>query len=414
VIRAAAPRAEPPRDGAARLTDRDWRANTRAMDDFRLDEEEVRAVLARGQAAADGAAHLVATVRAGEALDPTAIAALWFDRQVDTVTLVAAARAARGPRGAHLETFSPLYLTNTCDAACRMCGMRRDNAALVRETAGAAQIEAQLRILLGRGMRAVALLTGEYRGERRRWAMRYVNAALRLTGRLGFNHVLVNVGAIDDDEFPVLLDGITRRADGTVAPKLTMCTFQESYARRTYAKFMGRDADNPRADYERRLANFDRARRAGMRVANPGVLLGLSNDVAFEMVAAVLHVRHLLAAGMEVYLSTPRLRRVAGGGNGRGIADDDFVRLVALFALALPAAKLVVTTREPRAIQQRVAPLVSVLSAGSAAVAPYSEEGARFPLEQSQFEVIDQRPFEAILREHLDAGVAIENFAPPG
>ncbi len=192
-----------------------------------------------------------------------------------------------------------------------------------------------------------------------------------------------------------------------------MCTFQETYARDVYGKFMGRDADNPRSDYDRRLANFDRARRAGLRVANPGVLLGLSTDLAFELVAAILHVRHLLAAGMEVYLSTPRLRRIAGGGVGRGVSDDDFVRLLALFALAVPEAKLVVTTREPRAIQQRVAPLVSVLSAGSSAVAPYTEVGAHFPLEASQFEVIDQRPFEAILREHLDAGVAIENFAPP-
>ncbi|MCC6848572.1 MAG: hypothetical protein IT294_08735 [Deltaproteobacteria bacterium] len=62
---------------------------------------------------------------------------------------------------------------------------------------------------------------------------------------------------------------------------------------------------------------------------------------------------------------------------------------------------------------RRVAPLVSVLSAGSSAVAPYTEDGTRFPLEASQFEVIGQRPFETILREHLDAGVAIESFAPP-
>jgi len=76
-----------------------------------------------------------------------------------------------------------------------------------------------------------------------------------------------------------------------------MCTFQEAYSRRVYAKFMGQDAQNPRSDYERRLANFDRARRAGVHAANPGVLVGLSADVAFEMMAAILHVRHLLATG---------------------------------------------------------------------------------------------------------------------
>jgi 2-iminoacetate synthase ThiH len=383
------------------------------MDDFRLDEDAVRALLARARTEAhDDAATAAILSRAarGARLDAESIATLWYARAIATDVIADAAKHARGARVKQLETFSPLYMTNTCDAACRMCGMRRDNDALVRETAELDTVEAQLDTLQGRGMQAVALLTGEYGAARRPWAMRYVNAALRATEARGFNHVLVNVGSIDEDELPVLLDGISRRPDGALAPKLTMCTFQETYDRTTYRKFMGRDPENPRSDYERRLTNFDRARRAGFRVANPGVLLGLCPDVAFEMIAATLHVEHLLAAGMEVYLSTPRLRKVAGGGAGRGIGDDDFVRLLALLSLALPEAKLVLTTREPREIQQRVATLVSVLSAGSSAVTPYTEDGARFPLESSQFEVIDQRPFETILREHLDAGVTIENF----
>jgi hypothetical protein len=407
------------------------------MSDFRIDEEAIQALLDDAAAVAErGARAALDRARDGARLEAIDVAALWLDHRIDTESLHEAALAVRGARSTHLETFVPLYLTNTCDAACLMCGMRRDNATLVRDTADAERVEEQLRLLKARGIRAVALLTGEYRAPRRPWAMAYVNGALRAAERLGFAHVLINVGSIDDDEFSALLDGVARRADGTMAPKLTMCTFQETYSHRVYAKFMGQDTDNPRSDYERRLANFDRARRAGMRIANPGVLVGLSADIAFEMMAAILHVRHLLATGMEVYLSTPRLRRVAGGagitdreagaaggaagvaggtasGTCRGIDDNDFVRLLALFSLALPGAKLVITTREPRAIQQRVAPIVSVLSAGSSAVAPYTRDGARFPLEASQFEVIDQRPFEAILREHLDAGIAVENFAPP-
>ena len=402
------------------------------MTDFRIDEAAIQTLLGdAGAVAARGARAALSRALDAHALEPIDVAALWFDHRIDTQALYEAALAQRGPRSTRLETFAPLYLTNTCDAACLMCGMRRDNATLVRDTADAERIEEQLHLLLARGMRAVALLTGEYRAPRRPWAMTYVNGALRAAERLGFGHVLLNVGSIDDDEFPALLDGLAHRADGTIALKLTMCTFQEAYSRRVYAKFMGQDTQNPRSDYERRLANFDRARRAGVHAANPGVLVGLSADVAFEMMAAILHVRHLLATGMEVYLSTPRVRRVAGGAGGAhrgrreagmngggasalgGIGDDDFVRLLALFSLALPAAKLVLTTREPHAIQQRLAPIVSVLSAGSSAVTPYTEDGARFPLEASQFEVIDQRPFEAILREHLDAGITVENFAPP-
>jgi 2-iminoacetate synthase len=384
------------------------------MQDFQLDERTIETVLQRARERADqgNAQSLLERAGAGAHLEPDALACMWFS-QLETEQLYAAARALHARRSAPLETFSPLYMTNTCDAECRMCGMRRDNGALKRETADLAGVEHQLRILSGRGMHAVALLTGEYRAGNRAWALRYVNGALRATQAFGFGHVLLNVGSIDAHEFDALLAGIPRRADGSVQPKLTMSTFQETYSRRTYAKFMGTDPANPRADFERRLANFDRAYRAGMRVANPGILVGLNPDLAFEMTALVLHARHLLALGMEVYLSVPRLRQIAGGRSQGGVSDTAFIRVVSLLSLGLPTCKIVITTRENPDIQHQLAPIVAVISAGSAAVTPYTETGARFPLDTSQFEVIDQRPFEEILREHLRRGTAIENFQPP-
>jgi hypothetical protein len=194
-----------------------------------------------------------------------------------------------------------------------------------------------------------------------------------------------------------------------------MCTFQETYSRPIYAKFMGTDPANPRADFDRRLTNFDRSFRAGLRIANPGILVGLNPDLGYEMVALALHARHLRATGMDVYLSVPRLRQIAGREAFRGASDADFVRLVAILSMGLPDCKIVITTREGSEMQHTLAPIVSVISAGSSAVAPYTEAGARFPLEASQFEVIDQRPFEAILREHLAHSDTIENFSPaPG
>ena len=385
------------------------------MSDFQLDTPTLDGQLHRARQWAVDRAVTPVIERAGRGcgLEPDELAALWFSR-VETETLYDLARAVHGSRGRQLETFSPLYMTNTCDAECRMCGMRRDNRALKRETAEIDDIERQLRILSTRGMRAVALLTGEYRAATRPWAMRYVNSALRVTQALGFGHVLINVGSIDAHEFDTLLAGIPRRADGSVQPKVTMSTFQETYSRDIYTKFMGSDADNPRADFERRLTNFDRAYRTGMRVANPGILVGLNPDLAFEMLALALHARHLLALGMEAYLSVPRLRQIAGGRSKGGVCDGDFIRLVSLLSLGLPTCKIVITTREDAEIQHTLAPIIAVISAGSAAVAPYTENGARFPLDTSQFEVIDQRPFEEILREHSVPGAVIENFQPPG
>src|SRR5262249_3593545 len=151
---------------------------------------------------------------------------------------------------------------------------------------------------------------------------------------------------------------------------------------------------------------------AGMWVANPGVLLGLNPDVAFELLALLAHVRHLRARGMDVYVSLPRLRKASGTPYPAGVSDDLLCRIVALLSFGAPDVKVVISTREPPAMQRRLLPVIGVLTPGSPGVAPYTEKGARFELEASQFEVLDHRPIEAILGEHLAAGATIDCFEP--
>ncbi len=384
---------------------------------FGLDVAGIEAARRRAAALAEETAtvRLLARALDGAPLGDEELAALLLSPHVDTDELLAVASGRRSPDGPRLETFSPLYLTNECDAECRMCGMRRDNEALVRETAAATTAAEQLAILHRRGLRGVALLTGEYRHGARRAAMVARAAeALRAALTQGLTHVLINIGALEDDEYEALLAGVPRRGDGTIVPRVTMCTFQETYHPATYARFMGSAADNPRSDFERRLTNFDRARDAGMWAANPGVLLGLNADLSYELLALLAHVRHLEARGMVVYVSVPRLRRATGTAYPAGVSDDALCRLVAILSFGAPDAKVVVSTREPPAIQRRLLPVIGVLTPGSPGVAPYTESGARFALEASQFEVLDHRPIEAILGEHLAAGATIDCFEPAG
>src|SRR5262249_8077480 len=151
---------------------------------------------------------------------------------------------------------------------------------------------------------------GEYRyGARRRAMIERAAVALRAALARGFRHVLINIGSLDAPDYDLLLARVSRAGDGRVVPRLTMCTFQETYQPEVDGRFMRTDQKNPRSDYARRLRNFDRACDAGMWVANPGVLLGLNPDVAWELLALLAHVRHLETRGMEVYVSLPRLRR---------------------------------------------------------------------------------------------------------
>ncbi|HJQ73461.1 MAG TPA: hypothetical protein VJ814_01150, partial [Gaiellaceae bacterium] len=197
-----------------------------------------------------------------------------------------------------------------------------------------------------------------------------------------------------------------------VVPHLTMCTFQETYSPAAYARFMGTSAENPRSDFARRLTNFDRACDAGMRAANPGLLLGLDPDLGYEVLALLGHVRHLQARGMDVYVSLPRLRKASGTPRRAGVGDDALCRIVAVLSFGAPEAKVVISTREPPAIQRRLLPVIGVLTPGSPGVAPYTPTGARFELEASQFEVLDHRPIEAILGEVLAAGATIDCYEP--
>ena len=387
------------------------------MAGFRLDVDEIQGARDRAtvRAVPAEAERLARRAAAFGHLEDEELAALFLSPAVGTEELIAIARRRRPAGGPHLETFSPLYLTNECDAECLMCGMRGTNAELVRETADRATAEAQLDILRRRGLHAVALLTGEYHhGPRRSTMIARTGEALRAALARGFTHVLVNIGALEVAEYDVLLAEIPRRADGRLVPRVTMCTFQETYSPQTYARFMGTNPANPRSDFVRRLTNFDRACDAGMWVANPGVLLGLNSDVGYELLALLAHVRHLRHRGMEIYVSLPRLRRASGAPYAAGVSDDELCRLVAVLSFGVPDAKVVISTREPPAMQRRLLPVIGVLTPGSPGVAPYTETGARFDLEASQFEVLDQRPIEDILGEYLAAGATFDCYEPAG
>jgi 2-iminoacetate synthase len=385
------------------------------MTHFSIDPADIArdSVLAEESARRGAGPELVARLRAGEALDDVSMATLLLSKDPSTEELIAIARSKRPVGPPQIETFSPLYITNECDGECLMCGMRSNNRALKRETADQATVEQQLDILQRRGIHAVAVLAGEYRrGARRDSMLKRAAAATRAALDRGFTHVLINVGSLDDDEYTEMLSGIPRNREGAIAPHVTMCTFQETYDPAVYGRFMGNTPDNPRCGYERRLQNFDRAAEAGMRSVNPGVLLGLNHDLAFELITLCAHVRHLTERGLQVYISLPRLRKASGAEHRRGVSDDDLARVVALLSTRFPAAKVVISTREAPEIQHRLLPIIGVLTAGSPGVAPYDEIGARFEIEASQFEVVDQRPFEEILGECLAVGATIDGYAP--
>jgi len=365
---------------------------------------DVAAVSARADGL-DGRAVLAAAT-AGEKVSVAQALALLRDTEVSTDEIYSAAVGLLSARRPALHTFVPLYTANHCASDCKKCGMRRSNTAMVREFAGKRQIEDQLDILLHHEqVRGVGFLTGEYDDEYTRLANAFrIGWAIRTAIDMGFERVYFNIGSLTAAEIDVLSDWI--EPDEPV----TMCVFQETYDRGTYARFMG-DADGaPKGDYDRRVSSFDRWLDAGHRWVNPGVLIGL-HDVESELVSLVSHVRHLEARGAVVDISLPRLRPAMAASNRTRVTDEPYVRMMSVVALSCPDQRLVLTNREDREFRDRVIDLCGVISPGSPDVAPYRRDGRLTNREESsQFLVAElSRPSE-ILRAITDGGREVALF----
>jgi len=337
--------------------------------------------------------------------------ALWLDRDISTAELQSAAERRCASRTPRLHTFVPLYTTNYCDSECKMCSMRKGNARMVRKFSGKNEITEQLSILYHHeGVRGVGFLTGEYEDKYVRLSTAFrVGWAMRTALDMGFERIYFNIGSMEPDEIDVLGEWIT-----TDEP-VTMCVFQETYDRESYRRFMGDTAAGvPKADYDRRVVSFDRWLDAGYRYVNPGVLIGLHDDVAAEIVALVAHGEHLRARGAIADLSLPRMRPAMSSRDSTRIGDDEYLRMMAAIAFVCPDQRLVLTTREPQEFQDRALGLAGVISPGSPDVAPYRVDSQACNSEESsQFIIADLRRPRHILDRIESNGTKVDFFVNP-
>jgi 2-iminoacetate synthase len=342
---------------------------------------------------------------------PAVALALFEDLSIGTEELQNAAEARCASRRPQLHTFVPLYTTNHCDSECKMCSMRKDNARMERKFSGRNEIIEQLEILYHHeGVRGVGFLTGEYEDKFTRLSSAFrIGWAMRTALDMGFERIYFNIGSMEPDEITVLGEWIT--PDEPV----TMCVFQESYDRETYRRFMGKTSSSvPKADFDRRIVSFDRWIDAGYRYVNPGMLVGLQDDVAAELVYLVAHGTHLRGRGAVVDLSVPRMRPAMSSRDSTRVKDDEYVRLMAAIAFTCPEQRLVLTTREPQDFQDRAIGLAGVISPGSPDVAPYrADSQARNEENTSQFLVADLRRPRHILGRIETRGRRVGHFVNP-
>lgn len=315
----------------------------------------------------------------------------------DPMVWETAAAMARSVReevfGRRVVLFAPLYLSNACGNNCLYCGFRKDNPEAKRITLSPAQAAAEARFLERKGFHRLLLVTGEHPA---RTQPTYIAETLRAIYRETEMRILhVNAAPMPVDA----LREIKEAGAGVYQ------VFQETYHPETYAAM---HPSGPKADYAWRLTCMDRAVEAGFGDVGIGALLGLY-DWRFEVLSVIRHAEHLLErfGAFPHTISVPRFKKAIGSPLSSAphpVSDAAFERIVILYRLAVPPAGVVVTTREPAALREKILDLgASQISAGSKTDPGGYAEGTRRH-ESEQFTVDDTRPVEAIVRMVLARG----------
>jgi 2-iminoacetate synthase len=252
--------------------------------------------------------------------------------------------------GRTMRLFAPLYLSNECINSCSYCGFSRENS-ILRVTLELEEVAKEASFIVEQGFRNILLVAGEHP---KFVSGGYMERCLRRLAPIVPSLSLEVAPMETEDYIPLVAAG----AEGLVV-------YQETYHQPTYATM---HMAGPKKDYLWRLDCPERAYAAGFRRLGVGALFGLWNWQD-EAMALAAHIEYLQRTcwRAQITVSLPRLRPAAGEFQPtHPLHDREFIQLLCALRLTFPQVGLVMSTREPAALRDMLAPLgVTMMSAGS-------------------------------------------------
>lgn len=276
--------------------------------------------------------------------------------------------------GRVIQMYAPLYLSNECIDTCLYCGFSRPNR-IARKTLGVEEVLAEAHLLTAQGFQHLLLVSGEHP---KKVSTDYLCAIARRLRPL-IASLSIEVAPFEEADYRRLAEA---GVDGVVI-------YQETYDEAVYRRV---HVGGPKKDFHRRLACAEAACQAGIRTMGIGVLLGLA-DWREEIPRLIAHARALMKKywQTEFRISLPRLKPCASGFQAPSpVSDEELAEIICKLRLALPEAGLVLSTREPPELRDRLLKLgITHMSAGSR-----TEPGGYLHPEEAgkQFELADHRP----------------------
>jgi 2-iminoacetate synthase len=305
------------------------------------------------------------------------------------------AGAASAPlsAGRRMRLYAPLYLSSHCLNHCLYCGFRHPHRIKRRHLSPAEAIR-QAEMLRGRGFRHILLVAGDFP---------------RLTPTSYFVEILQ---ALRERGIQPAVEIAPQTTSGYVALAAAgaygVTLYQETYDERLYAQYHPR---GPKNWYDWRLEGLERAAEAGIKRLGLGILLGLS-EPRRELPALIRHALYLRGRFPDCRLafSLPRIHETPPGFNPPCPVDDEtFVRLYCALRMAFPDAELVLSTREPPELRNRLAEIcITQMSAGSSTVPGGYENGAAAKGCGAQFPVSDTRSHQEVAHWLRQRGFTVQ------
>ena len=275
-------------------------------------------------------------------------------RPCSSAALEAMAARARGLTlqqfGRTVRMFAPVYLSNECVNVCTYCGFSRDNP-ILRSTLSVEEVQAESRHLADEGFRSILLVAGEHpKFVSEGYMADCVRAIHPWTPSIS-----IEVAPMEIEPYRQIVEA---GAEGLVV-------YQETYNQEAYVPL---HRAGPKKDFLWRLDTPERGYEAGFKRLGIGALLGL-DDWRQEIIVLAGHADHLLRHCWKSFLtlSLPRLRPAAGGFHPpHPVSDRDLVQMLCALRIAFPQVGLVLSTREPAPLRDRLIPIgITHLSAGS-------------------------------------------------
>ncbi len=256
--------------------------------------------------------------------------------------------------GKTMRLFAPLYVSNECVNNCSYCGFSRDSN-ILRTTLTVDQVVTEAKHLKALGFRNILLVAGEHpKFVSEGYLQKCLDALLPM-----FPTLALEVGPMEDDQYT---DLVSHGAEGLIV-------YQETYERTIYEQL---HTAGPKRRFDWRLNCPERAYAGGFRRIGIGALFGLA-DWRHEAISLAAHLEYLYRHCWKAQFSVafPRMRPYAGNYEYapdplKFLPDAELLRLVTAFRITFPQVNIVLSTREPAALRDAMAPLgITHMSAGA-------------------------------------------------